>query len=267
AGSSINPPASGFTAPRNISFPDNSGMIPVSSYQNNAYDNATRANGAIGSNWTVTNNGINISSNSFVGTASTNDVAYWAVNTFSPAQFSQVTLTALNGTTDFPGTAVLLSGSGGATHGYSCVEDTTNIFIQKITGTTNTTLTSSAATGTAGDILRLEVDSAGNLTCYKNGVSTLTASDTTYTSGSPGLFLFGTVATSKNWRGGNLHPLSHLDTEQDWTKTQHFLQGVALASESLSSSPRAEQNVFFPGVLTSTWTGATWPTDKAVTST
>jgi len=270
AGSSINPPASGFTAPRNISFPDNSGMIPVSSYQNNAYDNATRANGAIGSNWTVTNNGINISSNSFVGTASTNDVAYWAVNTFSPAQFSQVTLTALNGTTDFPGTAVLLSGSGGATHGYSCVEDTTNIFIQKITGTTNTTLTSSAATGTAGDILRLEVDSAGNLTCYKNGVSTLTASDTTYTSGSPGLFLFGTVATSKNWRGGNLHPLSHLDTEQDWTRTQHFTQGIALggsASESFNNSPRAEQNIFLPGALTSTWTGSTWTTDKPITIT
>ena len=270
AGSAINPPASGFTASRNISFPDNSGVIPVSGYQNSAYDNATRANGAIGSNWTVTNNGINISSNNFVGTASTNDVAYWAVNAFSPAQFSQVTLTALNGTTDFPGTAVLLSGSGGATHGYNCVEDTTNIFIQKIAGTGNTTLTSSATTGAAGDILRLEVDNSGNLTCYKNGASTLTVNDTSYTSGSPGLFLFGTVATSKNWSGGNLHPLSHLDTEQDWTKTQHFTQGIALggvASESFNNNPRAEQNVFLPGALTSTWTGSTWTTDKSVTIT
>lgn len=270
AGSSVNPPPSGFTATRNISFPDNSGVIPVSSYQNSAYDNATRANGAIGSNWTVTNNGINISSNNFVGTASSNDVAYWAVNAFSPAQFSQVTLTALNGTTDFPGTAVLLSGSGAATHGYNCVEDTTNIFIQKITGTSNTTLTSAATTGAAGDILRLEVDSSGNLTCFKNGVSTLTANDTTYTSGAPGLFLFGTVATSKNWSGGNLHPLSHLDTEQDWTKTQHFTQGIALggsSSESFNNNPRAEQNVFLPGALTSTWTGSTWTTDRSVTIT
>ena len=271
AGSSISPPASGFTANRNISFPDNSGIIPVSSYQNSAYDNATRATGAIGSNWTVTNNGINISSNNFVGTVSNaNDVAYWAVNTFGAPQFSQVTLTALNGTTDFPGTAVLLSGSGGATHGYSCVEDTTNIFIQKITGTANTTLTSAATTGAAGDILRLEADSAGNLTCYKNGVSTLTLNDTTYTSGSPGLFLFGTVATSKNWSGGNLHPLSHLDSEQDWTKPQHFTQGIALggaASESFNNNPRAEQNVFLPGALTSTWTGSTWTTDKPVTIT
>lgn len=271
AGSSINPPPSGFTATRNISFPDSSGIIPVTGYQNSAYDNATRANGAIGSNWTVTNNGINVSSNNFVGTVSNaGDIAYWAVNAFSPAQFSQVTLTALNGTTDFPGTAVLLSGSGGATHGYNCVEDTTNIFIEKITGTTNTTLTSAGTTGAAADILRLEVDGSGNLNCYKNGVSTLTTNDTTYTSGSPGLFLFGTVASSKNWSGGNLHPLSHLDTEQDWTKTQHFTQGIALggaASESLNNNPRAEQNVFLPGALTSTWTGSTWTTDRPVTIT
>jgi len=270
AGSAINPPASGFTTTRNISFPDNSGIIPVTSYQNSAYDNATRANGAIGSNWTVSNNGINISSNNFVGTASTNDVAYWSANSFSPLQFSQVTITALNGTTDFPGAAVLLSGSGASTQGYECVEDSTNIFIQKIAGTSNTTLTSAATTGTAGDILRLEVAPGGALTCFKNGVSTLTASDTTYTSGSPGLFLFGTVATSKNWSGGNLHPLAQLDSEQDWTRTQHFTQGIALggsASESFNNNPRAEQNVFLPGALTSTWTGSTWTTDKAVTIT
>ena len=258
------------TANRAQTLPDVTGYIPVTSYVNGAYDNAARANGGIGSNWTVTNNGINISGNNFVGTAATNDVAYWSANSFSTTQFSQVTLTALNGTTDFPGVAVLLSGSGVATHGYNCVEDTTNIFIQKITGTANTTLTSSSTTGTASDILRLEVDSAGNLTCYKNGVSTLTVNDTTYTSGSPGLFLFGTVATSKNWSGGNLHPLAQLDTEQDWTKTQHFTQGIALggaASESFNNNPRAEQNVFLPGALTSTWTGSTWTTDKPVTVT
>src|SRR4029077_15282820 len=122
--------------------PDVSGYLPVTGYLNSAYDNATRANGGIGANWTVTNNGINISSNNFVGTAGTNDVAYWSSSLFSPSQFSQVTLTALNGTSDFPGVAVLLAGTGGATQGYSCVEDTTNIFIQKITGTSNATLTS-----------------------------------------------------------------------------------------------------------------------------
>jgi hypothetical protein len=259
---------SGLTANRTLSIPDVTGYLPVTSYLNSAYDNATRANGSIGANWTVTNNGINISSNNFIGaTGGVNQVAYWSASSFSSSQFSQVTLTALNGVSDFPGVAVLLSGSGGSTQGYNCVEDTTNIFIQKISGTSNTTLASAATTGATGDILRLEVAPGGTLTCYKNGVSTLTTTDTSYASGQPGLFLFGSIATSKNWSGGNLHPLAHLDVEQDWTRTQHFTQGVALGGETLSASPRGEQNVFLPGALTSTWTGSTWTPDKAVTVT
>src|SRR5260221_10506553 len=84
------------------------------------------------------------------GTVGINDVAYWSSSLFSSSQFSQVTLTALNGTTDFPGVAVLLSGSGVSTQGYNCMENTANIFIQKISGTTNTTLTSAATTGEIG---------------------------------------------------------------------------------------------------------------------
>jgi hypothetical protein len=179
-----------------------------------------------------------------------------------------VTITALNGTTDFPGVAVLLSGTGSSTQGYHCIESTTNIYIQKTAGTgANTTLTSAASAGAAGDVLRLEAGPGGALTCYKNGVSTLTATDTSFTSGSPGIMIYGGVATVKNWSGGNLHPLAHLDVEQDWTKAQHFTQGMALNGETLSASPRGEQNVFLPGALTSTWTGATWTPDKAVTIT
>jgi len=35
----------------------------------------------------------------------------------------------------------------------------------------------------------------------------------------------------------------------------------------MTASPRAEQNIFLPGALTSTWTGSTWTLDKAVTVT
>jgi hypothetical protein len=67
--------------------------------------------------------------------------------------------------------------------------------------------------------------------------------------------------------GGNLHPITHLDVEQDWTRPQHFVKGVVLGRESFAASPRSEQDVFLPGDLTSTWTGATWTTDKAITIT
>ena len=259
------------TANRTLSMPDVSGYNEVSGYLNSAYDNFNRANGAIGSNWTVTQNGLNVASNVLQGTNGANhNTAYWsaaAASAFSSSQFAQATITALNGTNDFPGVAVLWSGTGGTTQGYMCIENSTTIYIQKMTSGTGSVLTSAASTGAVGDLLRLEAAPGGVLTCYKNGVSALTFTDTSYTTGSPGIDIYGSVAAEDNWSGGNLRPLAHLDLEQDWTRTQHFFQGLAMGTETLSASPRAEQSVFLPGALTSTWTGSTWTLDKAVTIT
>ena len=255
------------SAPRTQTLPDVTGIVPVTGYLNSAYDNATRANGPIGSNWTAEQNGLNIASNQIQGTTALSNTASWTANTFSASQFAEATITALNGTTDFPGVTVLNSGSGSTTDFYACLEDTTNIYIQKVVNAGATNLTSTASTGSVGDILRLEVAPGGSLTCYKNGAVALTFTDTQLTSGAPGLFIAGGVATLKNWSGGNLHPLGHLDVEQDWSKTQHFPQGVAFGTETFTASPRGEQNVFLPGALTSTWTGSTWTLDKAVTIT
>ncbi|HET8923813.1 MAG TPA: hypothetical protein VFN26_12565 [Candidatus Acidoferrum sp.] len=256
------------SANRTQTVPDVTGYIPVTGYVNSAYDNATRANGGIGVNWTLEQNGLNITSNQIQGTSSAgSNTAYWNANTFSAVQFAQATITALNGTTDFPGVTVLASGSGGSSTYYDCVENSTTIFIQRVVNAGTTNLTSTASAGAVGDLLRLEVAQGGVLTCFKNGTVALTATDTQIASGSPGLLISGNVATEKNWSGGNLHPLAQLDSEQDWTKTQHYIQGVAFGTETLTASPRAEQNVFLPGTLTSTWTGATWTTDKALTIT
>jgi len=51
------------------------------------------------------------------------DSAYWTANTFLPLQFSQVTLTALNGTTDFPAWPFSFPARN-FDLGYGCVEDT-----------------------------------------------------------------------------------------------------------------------------------------------
>jgi len=207
------------TAARTQTLPDATGVVPVSSYQNSAYDNFTRANGAIGSNWNVTLNGLNIVSNNVQGTVSgANDVGIWNANSFSGNQFAQAIITALNGTTDFPGVAINMSGTNSW---YYCTEDTTTLFLQKdIAGTV--TNTSAAVSGAVGDLLRIE-NNNGVITCYRNGVGALSITDTNLTAGSPGIVMNGTVATMKNWSGGNLHPLAHLDSEQDWTRTQHWL--------------------------------------------
>ncbi|MGH9743698.1 MAG: hypothetical protein ACRD51_15240 [Candidatus Acidiferrum sp.] len=248
-------------------FPDVTGIVPVTSYLNSAYDNATRANGAIGSNWTIQQNGLNIASSQIQGTTTGSNTAFWNANAFAAPQFAEATITALNGTTDFPGVSVMASGASGTTSFYACLENSANIYIQRVVNTSSTNLTSAVSTGAAGDVLRLEAAPGGSLTCYKNGAVALTFTDTQLTSGSPGLIISGTVATLNNWSGGNLHPLGHLDVEQDWTKTQHFTQGVGLGTETFTASPRGVQSVFLPSALTSTWTGSTWTLDKAVTVT
>jgi hypothetical protein len=255
-----------FTTNRTQTLPDVSGVLPVTGYVNSAYDNSTRANGAIGANWTANVNSLNISSNAFVGnTGAAHNIATWSANTFSNyGQFAEVTVASLNGTNDFIGPVVMFSG----TTGYNCIEDATNIFLQRFSGSAGTNLTSTTITGAVGDVLRLEItEPGGALTCYRNGASILTGSDTTYTSGAPGLDMYNNVATSKYWNGGNLHPLSQLDVEADYTKVQHLNAGVGIGTETFTASPRGEQNVFLPSALTSTWTGATWTTDKAVTVT
>jgi hypothetical protein len=255
-----------FTGNHNQQIADANGTVEVSSYINTAFDNANRANGAIGANWSAGQNSVNISGNAFIGgTAAAHNVQSWSANTFSNfGQFSEVTVLTLNGTTDFIGPMVMVTGNTG----YTCIENSANIFLQKYNGGTGTNLTSAAITGAPGDVLRLEItEPGGALTCYRNGVVALTASDTTFTSGSPGLDMFDNVATSKNWSGGNLHPLSQLDIEADYTKVQHLNAGVGIGAETFTASPRGEQDVFLPGALTSTWTGSTWTTDKAVTVT
>src|SRR5260370_14521968 len=82
------------TASRTQTLPDNTAIVPLPSYFNSPYDNATRANGAIGSNWTIQQNGLNIASNQIQGTtAGTSNSALWNPNPFSPVPFAQAPIT------------------------------------------------------------------------------------------------------------------------------------------------------------------------------
>ena len=261
-GAAANTLSGTFTAARTATMPDNSGVVPVTGYVNSAYDNATRANGAIGANWTVTNGGINVASNSLQGTAVTN-AAFWNVNPFAADEFAEASVTALNAGTDFIGPSVRVSSGG---NWYSCVESNASLIFQRNAAGAITNVVTQAVTGAVGDVLRIEVQGS-TVKCYQNGALLITQTDTNLTSGSPGMELFGTVATLKNWSGGNVHPLAQLDAEQDWTRTQHFTQGVALGMETFTASPRGVQNTFLPGALTLTWTSSTWTLDKAISVT
>jgi len=160
----------------------------------------------------------------------------------------------------------MMSGSGSATNYYACVENSTQLFLQKDLANTITNIATGSTTGAPGDVL--EIDRIGStLNCYKNGALVLTGSDSTLTGGSPGFWINGNVATAMNAQVGNINPPAALNQEQYLTAPQHFVQPISLAGEQISAAPRSEQNVFLPGALTSTWTGATWTTDRAVTVT
>jgi len=109
------------------------------------------------------------------------------------------------------------------------------------------------------------------MNCYVNGVPIVAATDSSIASGFPGLGAFQTYnANSANlqWRNWMASPgYVSLQRPQTWSLLQTFSPGIAIGSETLSASPRGPFSVFFPGALTSTWTGESWTLDKAITVT
>jgi hypothetical protein len=261
----------------NIGFTVETG-IPQS-----AFDNFNRANGAIGSNWTVQTGGFNVSGNALAGTNSTNNWAYYSAPSaaFAADQFAEITLPAPVPSGGGAGPAVRMSGTGGSADNYNCHPNNTTLYLERILNGSSAILSSVANTSAAGDVIRLEA--VGNtINCYYNGVLKLAATDSNLNGGTPGLELYGTSATLDNWTGGNLIPLAHTSAEQDFSQVQHFPMGItvgplSLASapptgitmggESFNSVPRAFLSTFLPGALTSTWTGSTVTLDKAITVT
>ena len=95
----------------------------------------------------------------------------------------------------------------------------------------------------------------------------------------------GTFTANRTWtRPDVTGTAAAINVAQTWSATQTnmalanptikagnstslALTTPAIGGETISASPRSGQNVFLPGALTSTWTGATWTTDKAVTIT
>jgi hypothetical protein len=163
------------------------------------FDNFQRANGTLGSNWTVTNGSWLIVSNTAqANTPTTYNLAYWATNTVSNDQSAMVTLTALVAGTYIGPAVRLQSGSGS---GYVCISDLSgNTFIQKIVSGAATTL-STGATSAVGHTLELRIIGT-TLSCYDNGSLVLSTTDPTYSSGSIGIAEYNNGGSSLTpWTG------------------------------------------------------------------
>jgi len=184
-------------------------------------DNFNRANGALGSNWTIFHaNALTIVSNQATISANTANFGNrWSANTFSTNQYAQVTMAGYDNAAVDQYIWVLLYASNSAESGYELVASTNPValsYIQKVVSGTGTILVKQATpTWNQGDILMGTATPAGGgtLTVYRNGVSILTFNDSTFTSGYIGLACYSATPNATNtimddFQGGDLYRAS-----------------------------------------------------------
>jgi hypothetical protein len=168
--------------------------------------------------------------------------------------------------------ALVLRGSPTALTNYTCqpANNGSSLTIAKFVSGSFTSLATQSTTINSGDIVSFKV-SGTSLNCFVNGIPVVAATDSSISSGFPGLGGFqrynanGANVQWKNWMASPGYV--SLQRPQMWSKVQTFTSGIALDSETVSASPRGIVNVSLPGALTSTWTGSTITLDKAITVT
>lgn len=177
-----------------------------------ASDNFNRADGPIGSNWTLRFGAqapyivSNAAQNTFTAYADPQHVAYTGASWGTTYQRARVTINNIQSGGPYVGAAVFMSGSGGTYNGVifrtsgKAGSWETNVF--EYTNGTASDLFSVNQSFSIGDTIELEVDTANDvIRVYRNGAQI--GSDYTYTrnfsSGQPGLYLYGTGAAADDW--------------------------------------------------------------------
>lgn len=150
-------------------------------------DDFNRANGAVGSNWTNGRGAFSVSSNQVAATDTAVASQFCYVNTstvdFTDDHSAEITLATLS-INDWIGPIVRASGSGG----YIAISDGNVARIQKYTfPTTRTDLTAVTTSITTGNILKLTAVGT-TITLYKNGTQVDQVTDSSYSTGQPGIY-------------------------------------------------------------------------------
>jgi len=181
-----------------------------------ASDTFPSAQNPIAGNWTNCSNsgagGLKIASAGAVETIITNSAlgqgAFYNAVSFPNDQWSSIVVGAKsNGQYLGPGVRVTSTGSPGFEwDGYwFAIEGAGGAVIQRVASSGGTTIASGVSALSVGDVLTLWVVGT-HLTAYHNGVSILTATDSTYTSGAAGMNMYSPTSITTNqiasWQGG-----------------------------------------------------------------
>ena len=169
-----------------------------------ATDNFNRADGALGSNWTVALGGFLIASNAVrANNAGDESGALWNADTFANDQYSQATYTL--GWGDDIGVAVRVSGSGGSAKYYLLYIEGSNGYFGKVFNGVYSEFAFLSGGFANNDVIRIEAEGT-TIRAKRNGTTVSSTTDTTITTGAAGLSAYnsGGAARIDNWEGGNL---------------------------------------------------------------
>jgi hypothetical protein len=169
-------------------------------------DNFNRANGGLGSNWTtvsgttapqIVNNTVQ------PGSAGTLNSAYWSANTFDGNQYAAASFPNSSGANYGPAIAVRLSNSKGYFLWYGNSDSTVSIWRMDSSSSWTQLSASAKLTVAATDVWQLQAVGS-TLTGYQNGKQVVTATDTNYTTGAPGIWMYYATNQITNWSGGDV---------------------------------------------------------------
>jgi len=171
-------------------------------------DNFNRANGSLGSNWTVIEGTWAITSDTAWATAVGSQSDAGAYYNGSPLAdcYSQVTVVALPVGGTYAGPAVRMSqGTGSTINGYGFyVTGTTWYLIKQVNGV-HTNLATGSHTLASSDVLYIQAQGT-TISAQINGSQVASVTDSTYTSGYQGMvYQFGSASTTMDaWQGGGI---------------------------------------------------------------
>ena len=188
-----------------------SGLLALPLLQQSAHaatisDNFNRANGGLGSNWTTVSGTTApqiVNNTAQPGSAGTLNSAYWSANTFGSNQYAAASFPNSSGTNFGPGIAVRLSGSKGYFLWYGNSASTVSIWRMDSSSSWTQLKASAKLTVAATDVWQLQAVGS-TLTGFQNGKQVVTTTDTNYTTGAPGIWMYYAANQITNWSGGDV---------------------------------------------------------------
>src|SRR5689334_19991755 len=185
-------------------------VFPQAAFAVTASDNFNRANGSLGANWTnISDGGLAITSQAVAGTASagvSGDIRTAAGESYPGDQYSQVEVTATQ-LTGGQWIGPMVRAQNGGLNAYVGIYFWNNgspvLQLFKRSGSNSwTQLGGTYNSGALAAGTQLQVTAVGSTISFlQNGVTRISAADTSLTGGAPGIMSYGTGQVD-NWSGG-----------------------------------------------------------------